>query len=123
MSTFTRAVFEPLDEYRCGRRLYRIPDGFSFDIGFLGSGLSIVVPAGFVTDGPTIPRWATKLLPVGTMMKSAAIHDCLRENLRFSKPEGDAIFLTAMYAERTPAWLRELAFLAVRFNNSRARAV
>lgn len=122
MSSFTRADFEATGEKRNGRKLYRIVGGFTFDIGYLGSGLSIQVPDGFVTDGPSMPWIARKLLPTRTMTKASAVHDLLREDLRFSKLEGDAIFLTAMQAEGTPVWLRELAFLAVRLNNSRARA-
>ncbi len=123
VSSFTDATFEPTGERRAGRALYRIVEGMRFDIGFLGSGLSVWVPPGFVTDGPSVPVWLRWALPVGRMIKAAAVHDCLREDLRFSKLEGDAIFLTAMRAERTPVWLRELAFVAVRLNGSRARAV
>lgn len=119
MSIFTQAKLEPTGEYRCGRQLFRVADGFQFDIGYVGSGLSVHVPAGFVTDGPSIPAWIAWLLPTRRMVKSSAVHDLLREDRRFSKLEGDAIFLTAMRAEGTPLWLRELAFLAVRINASR----
>ena len=119
MSSFTEARFEPTGERRQGRKLYRVVGGFDFDIGYLGSGLRVRVPAGFLTDGPSIPiafRWA---LPTNRMVKASAVHDMLREDRRFSKLEGDAIFLTAMQVEGTPAWLREIAFLAVRLNGSR----
>lgn len=122
MSSFTQADFEFTGERRAGRKLYRIVNGFQFDIGYLGSGLSVAVPAGFITDGPSVPWWIRWALPVDRMAKASAVHDMLRENRRFSKIEGDAIFLTAMAVEGTTAWLREIAFLAVRFNRSRARA-
>ncbi len=122
MSAFTEATFSPTGESREGRRLYRIEEGFRFDIGYEGSGLSVSVPAGFVSDGPSVPVWLSRLLPVRKMVKACAVHDMLREDLRFSKLEGDAIFLTAMAAEGTPFLMRELAFLAVRINNSRKRA-
>lgn len=121
MSAFTEATFSALGETRAGRDLYRV-DGLAFDIGRKGSGLTIRVPDGFVTDGPSIPRWAWAIIPTHRLAKSAALHDYMRERLEFTKLTGDAIFLSAMQAEQTPAWLRWCAFLAVLLNNSRARA-
>ena len=121
MSSFTRARFEATGERRNGRALYRITDGLTFDVGYLGSGVQVRVPAGFVTDGPTMPAWAARLLPARTMMKAAAVHDRLREDPRFSKADGDGIFYVAMCAEGTPVWLRWPAFLAVCLNRSRAQ--
>ena len=122
MSSFTRAVFEPTGRTRGGRAVWRCAADFTFDLGYLGSGLSVMVPAGFETDGPSVPFWALPLVKVGCMIRAAAVHDQLREDLRFSLIDCDAIFLTAMKAERVPALQRELAFLAVRLNHSRARA-
>ncbi|RYF04039.1 MAG: DUF1353 domain-containing protein [Oxalobacteraceae bacterium] len=122
MSSFTNAVFEVTEETRYGKPLYRIVGGFRYYIGHVGSSTYIDVPDGFLTDGPSMPAWLAKIIPAQTLVKSSAVHDYLRENLRYSKPEGDAIFLTAMYAEGTPAWLRELAFIAVRLDNHRLRA-
>jgi hypothetical protein len=122
MSEFTRALLEPTGETRGGRAVYRVAEGFTFDIGYLGSGLAVTVPAGFETDGPSVPAWALWIVDVGAFIKSACVHDMLRQDLRFSKLEGDAIFLTAMAAEGVEPWQRELIFLAVRLNNSRARA-
>jgi hypothetical protein len=122
MSSFTRAVFEPTGETREGRIVWRAVEAFRFDIGYLGSGLSIEVPAGFETDGPSIPWWLAPIARAGAMVRASAVHDRLREDLRFSKLEGDAIFLTALAAEGVSGLRRELAFMAVRLNGSRARA-
>ncbi|TPG14370.1 DUF1353 domain-containing protein [Sphingomonas oligophenolica] len=122
MSGFTRALLEPTGQTREGRAIYRVAESFAFEIGYKGSGLAITVPAGFETDGPSVPWWALKLIDVGAMIRSAAVHDRLREDLRFSKLEGDAIFLTAMAAEDVTPWQRELVFEAVRLNETRARA-
>ena len=121
MSAFTEATFTPVGQTRAGRALYRV-DGLAFDIGRKGSGITIRVPNGFVTDGPSIPAWAWRLIPTERLVKSAALHDFMRERLGYTKLTGDAIFLSAMEAEGTPAWLRWPAFLAVLANNSRARA-
>lgn len=119
MSSFTEAVFEPAGKTYEGRPVWRAAEAFTFEIGFLGSGLKIEVPKGFETDGPSIPWWLARWVNSGSMVRSAAVHDKLREDLRFSKLEGDAIFLTAMAAEGVGKVLRELSFLAVRLNNSR----
>ena len=121
MSAFTEATFTPTGRRRGGRELFRI-DGLAFDIGRKGSGQTIRVPDGFETDGPTIPAWAWRLIPTERLVKWAALHDFMRERLGYTKLTGDAIFLSAMEAEGTPAWLRWPAFLAVLANNSRARA-
>ena len=121
MSSFTRARRERTElRNAAGRRLYLVVDGFAFHIGFEGSGLAVHVPAGFLTDGPSFPHWLAWAVPAKrTMTKAAAVHDLLREDRRFSKLEGDAVFLTAMAAEGTPPLLRELAFLLVRLNRTR----
>ena len=121
MSSFTEAKFIKLLPKRSGRTLYITEKQFQYDIGYEGSGLCVKVPAGFQTDGPSIPPLLQKLLPLRNMIKSCAVHDMLREDYRFTKLEGDAIFLSAMQAEKTPFILRELAFLLVRLNNSRKR--
>lgn len=118
MSSFTRALFEPTGETRGGRAVWRC-EGFRYDIGFLGSGLAVVVEEGFETDGPSVPFWAAPFIPVGAMVKSAAVHDKLRADLRFSQLETDLIFHAAMEAEGTPWLAREVAAIAVRFNHNR----
>ena len=134
MSSFTRATFEVTGEKREGRPLYRV-EGLTYEVGFLGSDLIIRVPDGFVTDGPSVPAWMRSLYSsrwtrwafqwlqnsIEKMVKSAAVHDCLREDSRWSKHTGDLIFMEAMFAEKTPAFVREAAFVAVRLNTSRAR--
>jgi hypothetical protein len=136
-STFTDATFYPLlvlhpktgmwvqkkDE---GRPLYSIHgadgDGMRFHIGYAGSGLMVHVPEGFVTDGPSIPgivRWMVPRKARESAMKSAAVHDLLCEHPQFTRPEADAEFLIAMYAENTPPFWREVFFAAVRKNKSK----
>ena len=119
VSSFTRALVEPTGRSRAGRAIWRVAEPFQYDIGYVGSGLSVVVPAGFETDGPSIPTIICPIVKPGCMVKSAMVHDRLREDLRFSKLESDAVFLAAMQAEGVPVWQRELAFLFVRANRSR----
>jgi hypothetical protein len=137
-SSFTSATFRPvlvrdpktgIEQLKTkeGRRLYSIHgddgNGLTFHVGFEGSGLSVHVPEGFVTDGPSIPSWCRWLVPKTAReqaMKSAAVHDLLCEHPAFSRPEADVHFLIAMYAERTPQFWREVFFAAVRTNSSKA---
>lgn len=131
MSSFTEATFEKVvlangkPKLRNGRQVYAIRgsngNGFYYDIGKLGSGLRVHVPEGFETDGPSAPALILWAMPTKHMVKSAAIHDMLREDLSFTLLECDVIFLAAMEAEKTPVVWRELAFAAVRTNTSRTK--
>ncbi len=132
MSSFTEARFEPVylpggrRKKRSGRPVFAIRgaagDGLRYDIGFLGSGLSVFVPEGFETDGPSDPTGVLQLLGVApTMMRASAVHDMLREDLRFTKLQSDAVFLMAMETEGTPPIWREAAFNSVRLNQSRSK--
>lgn len=123
MSSFTRALLGPTGATRAGRAVFRVAEPFTFEIGRVGSGFGITVPAGFESDLASVPWWALHLVNVGALARSAVLHDFLRERLAFSKVEGDAIFLTAMAAENVCAWQRELVFAAVRLNRSRTRAI
>jgi hypothetical protein len=123
MSSFTRALLEPTGATRAGRAVFRVAEPFTFEIGRVGSGFGIIVPAGFESDLASVPWWALHLVNVGALARSAVLHDFLREQLAFSKVEGDAIFLTAMAADSVRAWQRELVFAAVRLNQSRARSI
>lgn len=131
MSSFTRATWRWIpDALRAGRPeaeiLGEAGDGFHFWIGRPDSGCSIHVPEGFRTDGASIPKWILRLLPsrfrrwiLGQLLKAAAVHDRMREDLRFELEDADCIFLLAMYAERTNPMVRLLAFHLVRTNRSR----
>lgn len=129
MSSFTKATWRMLD-WRDSRdvQLYEV-SGLRFDIGYLGSGLSVTVPDGFVTDGPSIPKlvkWllgklSRKLLAwlVATLITPSAIHDMMRQDRRFSKLTTDTTMLLAMECNRTPVVLRWLVFFLVMQNRSR----
>jgi hypothetical protein len=60
MSSFTtRLELSPLDD---GRR-WELLAPFEYHVGCEGSGIVIVVPAGFVTDFASIPRFLWAILP------------------------------------------------------------
>ena len=87
-----------------------------------GSG-EIVVPAGFISDGPTVPRLFWNLFPVwGRYGRAGVLHDYLCARITLLNPhpaaptrlEADRIFLAAMVALDV-GWLsRTILFLSVR---------
>ena len=59
-------------------RVWRLEEPLRYEIGALGSGLVIEVPAGFETDGASIPPPLRGLLPAwGRYSRAAIIHDYL----------------------------------------------
>lgn len=117
MSSFTDPLLVEVEQgERAGRGLARLIKPFTYEVGFLGSGVLIVVPAGFETDFASVPRWAMPFIPImGKAAKAAVVHDFLCENRgSLAKARIDAIFLEAMEVLGV-SWLRRtLMFLAVR---------
>lgn len=122
MSSFTEAKIEKTDKKRAGRRIYRVIEPFTYEVGFLGSGLKIEIPKGFETDLVSAPWWVRWALPLDHMKRPAILHDYIREH----RPDielwrTNLIFLEAMYADGTIEPARTLAWLAVRTNRNRER--
>ena len=75
------------------------------------------VPAGFETDGASIPHalWALVGSPFTGRYRAAAVfHDCAYRTLGVTKEEGDAMFLEAMLECGCEPWRAELIHEAVR---------
>lgn len=116
MSSFTAPLrVEITQARRCGRTLADLLDRFSYEVGALGSGDVITVPAGYETDFISIPRllWAFEN-PLGDAAKAAVLHDWLYTTAARSRAEADAIFLEAMGVLRVGFVKRHLLYLAVR---------
>lgn len=86
-------------------RLWRLEQPLIYEVGELGSGRHITVPAGFETDGASVPRFFWAVLPTwGKYSRAAVIHDYLGTLLVHGTPhaEGpnqktiDAVFYEAM---------------------------
>ncbi len=77
----------------------------------------IEVPAGFLSDGASVPRifWGV-LSPFGDYFGAALIHDFLysANNRQFDRATCDAIFLTAMKEAGVPWLRRRTIYRAVR---------
>jgi len=63
----------------------------------------IEIPAGFVTDGASIPRFGWSIIGVSpfssTVIYSAVIHDWLYATNKISRREADKVFLRAMKSQ------------------------
>lgn len=107
------------------RLVYQInPDQNELDAsGYAeGSGL-VIVPAGFVTDGPSIPRILWAVLPVwGSWSRAGVVHDYLCCLIAMGTPHreaptrtaADAIFREAMKACGVGILCRVLLYVGVR---------
>jgi hypothetical protein len=101
-----------------------------YDVGVEGSGETITVPAGALTDLASIPRLAGILLPPdGPWAKAAVVHDWLyvtrgscflgalggRTRAKpYTRAEADKILKEAMEVVGVPAWKRAVIYGSVR---------
>lgn len=112
---------------------WSIQSPLSYDIGGLGSGRSVIVPANFVTDFNSIPRGLWNIFPPTQYGKSSIIHDWLYEGgviterspgsegviewvFQPTKATVDGIYKEALGVEGCPTWKRTLMWLGVRSN-------
>lgn len=121
MSAFTGSL--TLTELDLDWRQWRLESPLSYEVAFLGSGRVVAVPAGFVTDGASVPRPLWWFLPAwGTYSRAAVIHDYLLKLIEASTPhaqaatrkEADAIFYEAMVVCGTGMTMRWIMWAAVR---------
>lgn len=124
MSSFTAPLdVQILDKEREGRVTARLLTGFSYEVGVEGSGETIDVPAGFVTDFASVP-WGFWNLepPLGDAGKAAVIHDYLYASKglggRYTRAQADGIFRQALAVLGVPLWKRSLLWAAVRLGGS-----
>jgi len=77
---------------------------------------SMTVPAGFITDLASTPRWVGPLLPpIGAYAPAAVIHDWLYATpTGGSRRDADRAFLAAMREAGVPRWQRWLLYVGVR---------
>lgn len=120
MSSFTTPLqVEILDEMRQGRMQACLLAQFSYDVGEEGSGETIHVPKGFVTDFASIPRLFWRLEPpLGRSGKAAVVHDYLYVTRglggRYDRTRCDEIFREAMGVLGVPMIKRNIMWAAVR---------
>jgi len=112
MSRFTEAlVVSPMAD----GKTWVILRPFGYDVGEEGSGDSVDVDIGFMTDFASIPRLFWIVLPRwGKYGNAAVIHDWLYWAQTRSREESDNIMLEAMGILAVPAWKKYLIYSMVR---------
>jgi hypothetical protein len=112
MSRFTKILtVSPLGD---GKTWY-LREEFGYDIGSEGSGHSIEVPAGFLTDFASVPRPLWWLFPTwGRYGNAAVIHDFCYSQHCVTRRRADQVFLEGMIVLGVGRFTRTMLFTAVR---------
>ena len=96
-------------------RFFALADPMVVRIEIDGRRVTVVVPAGFITDFASVPAWAwpvaTKL---GPWNLPAVLHDYLYFSGLFDRLTADRLFRAAMASRHVTRWRRELMYAAVR---------
>lgn len=116
MSSFTTPfLYDRVEAPGSRFPVYQMTQPFAYEVGALGSGLQVLVPAGFRTDFASVP-WPFRLVfkPEGRTAKAAALHDYLYQHPIVSRAAADLIFLEALKVSGVARHRRALYFAAVR---------
>lgn len=107
-----------------GKKFYRVTQSFRFFRSREESNVWAYVPAGYLSDGASVPRLFQWLLPAwGRYGQAAVLHDILCDTLQLFKnsvpvpitrKEADHLFLDGMVAAKVPWLTRMVLFAAVR---------
>ena len=77
-------------------------------------GMPILIPAGFVSDGASVPRFLWAIIPpYGRYTKAAIVHDFLYKTGLFTKAQADWIFLDMMDHCKVLVWKRNVMYAGV----------
>lgn len=119
-SFLTPLHLEYLDGPGAGRE-FRLLSGFDYTTSVNDIG-TIRVPAGFVTDFASVPRFFWRLFPpTGAYGKAAVIHDYLYRCTELARDVCDQIFLEAMECLGVDWVTRRIIYRAVRLFGGFAR--
>ncbi len=112
MSRFTDSlIVSPLSD----GRTWIILRPFGYDVGKEGSGDTVEVKIGFMTDFASIPRLFWIILPRwGKYGNAAVVHDWLYWQQTRSRKESDRIMFEGMGVLRVPIWQKYPIYIAVR---------
>jgi len=115
MSSFTNALIAK----KLKNRDWEVMESFSYDVGKLGSGETITVPAGFVSDLVSIPRilW-TIFPPDGSYSQAAVLHDWLckkkgKVERDYNYKQVSKIFLESLTVLEVSLLTRQAMYLGV----------
>ena len=112
MSRFTNMLLvSPLPD----GKTWIIRSDFGYDIGAEGSGETINIPVGFMTDFASVPRLLWGVIPRwGKYGNAAVVHDYAYWEQTYSRKRADEIFLEGMTVLGVSNILRRTIYYAVR---------
>lgn len=118
MSSFTNVlIVSPI----VGGKLWINRSKFTYDVGYKGSGDTITVPAGFITDFASVPRVFWSVFPRwGKYGNASVVHDYLYFTKDRSRKEADYIFYEGMIVSNTNKIVAKIMYYAVRFFGQKA---
>ena len=96
-----------------GHNRWRLLNATTYDIGRLGSGVSVSVPSGFVCDLASVPRAWQWLVRHGPLAQAAVLHDWLLSE-GWSRFVAASIFREAARASGVGPVQALLAYFGVR---------
>lgn len=115
--------YDPVASAILGKDHWRVLTSFRYYLGDKYSGRWVFVPAGYLTDGASVPRIFHSVVgPWGKHGQAAVVHDILCEYLSITqeglpviitRKQANLIFLEAMEVLGVPAWRRETMYAAV----------
>jgi hypothetical protein len=101
-----------------GRGAWQLHNDFRFQSDVAGQ--TITVPAGFVTDFASVPRFPfTYWLFGDTSHEAAVVHDWLYKSKIIDRALADAVLKEASAAAGVPAWRRWGMYLGVRIGGGK----
>lgn len=105
----------PLRVERISEDDWRVIGPFRVMVRRATEDFNITVPNGFITDFASAPRLPMAYLVAGGVAeRSAVLHDYLYTSGLVARDEADAIFRSAMQADKVSGWRRWLIWSAVR---------
>ena len=116
MSKFTKPlIVSPLPD----GKMWKLIEPFSYYVGKKCDalyGITIEVPAGFLTDFASIPRifWSILGHPMGRYAAAAVLHDFTYHTGIFPRKQCDKIFRQSMQVLKVPFWKCQIIYSAVR---------
>lgn len=127
MSRFTAdlTITQMADKFG-GYRLWKLHEELVYEIGRKGSGKHIHIPEGFISDGPTIPRFLWAIFPVwGQWGRAGVLHDYACARIAIGKPlpqvttrrAADGLFFEAMKALNVGRFARTMLYIGVRLGS------
>ena len=115
MNPFSSLKIEKIEGSEGGRQLFKLLSPLEFRLQMDGAGITVRVPAEFITDGASAPWGLWNVFPpMGPYCEIAALHDFLCRLPGCSRFLADAILREAMYRRGMPLWRRVVMYWAVR---------